>query len=326
MTTYNIAFDDNQYRAIAGRAAKYFQEKAVTGMIPLVKADVPDARQYRYTYFGDPKASYSGVEWSAHGERGTVLSQYTDIDLFTDQLNMFFGINEVNNYGEALIADKKAAIVDKWALDVDYRNLHGPHAGYGGSAVVADEGTQLAEGLIGQLTSIQNLDGTDSLLNVKGDIWYALNTMIDGIPFRIRQGGPPMILISDEYVAKEAFAPDRIYQDSIEGDFIKRVLMGADAPMGRKIGSWYVSNNLLCNATDNTDGENADTADTLGTQSRMLLFVPDVKVCGRIISRGYSLVGENQTALGIEQVWGHKGRAYWFDTDCAEFSEAITWA
>lgn len=326
MTTYDIAFDDNQYRAIASRAAKYYQEKAVTGDIPLIQADIPDARQYRYTYLGDPSASWSGVEWSAHGERGTVLSQYTDIDLFTDQLNLYFGLNEVNNYGEALIAQKKGAIIDKWALDVDYRNLHGPQAGYGGSAVASAPGTQLAEGLIGQLTSLQNLDGTDSTLNVKGDIWYAINTLIDGIPFGMRQEGSPMTLITDEYVAKEAYAPDRIYQDSIEGDFIKRVLMGSDAPMGRKIGKWIVTNNILCRATDNTDGDNADTADTLGTHSRMLLYVPDERWCGRIVSRGFSLVGEEQHALGTEQVWGHKGRAYWFNTDCAEFSEAIVWA
>ena len=323
-----MVFEQAQYQAVASRAAKYYQNKAVMGVVPLIQADVPDAYQYRYVHLGDPRASFSGIDWSAKGQKGAVLHQYTDIDLFTEQLNLYFDLNERNKFGESLIADKRGAIIDKWALNVDYRHLHGPRAGYGASGAAAGEsaGTQLVEGAIGQLTSIQNLDGTDSTLNVKGDIWYAINTMIDGIPFAMRQEGPPMIMITDEYVAKEAFAPDRIYQDSIEGDFIKRILMGSDAPEGRRIAEWHVTNNLLCEGSDDTDGDNADTPDTLGTHSRILLFVPDPRWCGRIISRGFSLVGEDSGILGTEQVWGWKGRMYWFNTDCAEFSEAIVWA
>lgn len=324
MTTYNIAFDESQYRAIASRAAKYYQSKAMGSVIPLVKADVLDAYTYRYTNLEDPMASHAGIDWSSKGEKGRVLHQYTDIDLYTEQMNLYFDLNEKNKFGEALIAQKKAAIIDKWALNVDYAHFHGPQAGYGVSAATS-KGTQLAEGLIGQLTSITNLDGTDSTLNVKGDIWYAINTMIDGIPFNMRREGPLMTMITDEHVAKEAFAPDRIYQDSLEGDYIRRVLMGDAAPEGRKIGQWIVSNDILCLASDNTDGDNADTADTAGTHSRIMLFVPDPRWCGRIVSRGFDLIGEDTGILGTEQVWGTKGRAYWFNTDCAEFSEAAQW-
>jgi len=329
MTTYNIAFEQSQYQAVADKAAKYYQEKAKVGAnMAFVKADVPDAYSYRYVHLGDPIASSSGVDWSPSGERGRVTHQYTDYDLYTEQMDLFFDLNEMNKYGSSLIADKKAAIIDKWALNVDYRHLHGPRAGYGASGFATGEpyGTQLAEGLIGQLTSIENLDGTDSTLNVKGDIWYAMNTMIDGIPHGMRQEGAPIIMFTDEYVAKEAFAPDRIFQDKVEGDFIMEYLLGSKAPEGRKIGKWIVTNNLLCDLNDDTDGDNADTADTLGTHSRIMMYVPDERWSGRIISRGFSLVGEEQKALGTKQIWGWKGRAVWFNTDCAEFSEAIQWA
>jgi hypothetical protein len=328
LTTYDIAFDESQYRAIADKAVALYQDKAISYAIPLVQADVFDAYQYRYVYLGDPIASSSGIDWSAKGERGRVLHQYTDYDLYTEQMNLYFDINEYNKFGNSLIADKRSAIIDKWVLNVDYRQLHGPRAGYGASGAATGEsyGTQLAEGLIGQLTSIQNLDGTDSTLSVKGDIWYAINTMIDGIPFAMRQSGPPMRMVTDEYVAKEAFAPDRIFFDKVEGDFIREYLMGEKAPQGRKIGSWEVTNNLLCEASDDTDGDNADTADTLGTHSRIMLYVPDTKYVGRIVSRGFSLVGEDTGMLGTEQAWGWKGRSVWFNTDCAEFSEAIQWA
>ena len=179
MTTYNIAFDPSEYREVAGRAAKYYQAKAMGSGIPVIKTAIKDAYTYRYTHLGDPIASSAGIDWSPEGVKGRVLHQYTDYDLYTEQMFLHFDLNEYNKYGEQLIADKKGAIIDKWGLNVDYADWHGPHAGYGASTAAAGSGTQLVEGLIGQLTSIQNLDGTDSLLSVKGDIWYALNTMID---------------------------------------------------------------------------------------------------------------------------------------------------
>lgn len=329
MTYYNVAFEEKQYRAVAGRAAKYYQDFATSSAIPLVQAEVPDAYEYRYVNFLDPFASYAGQEWSPSGPRGHVVHNYSDIDLYTQQMNLYFDLNDMNKFGSSLIADKRSAIIDKWAIDVENAAFHGPHA-YTGLPVVPGTsffggGHQLAEGLIGQLTSIEDIDGTDSTLNVKGDIWKALNTMIDGIPFGMRIEGPPMLLITDEYVAKEAFDPDRIYQDKVEGDFISEYLMGPKATKGRKIGSWQVSNRILAEATDNTDGDSNDTTDTIGTDSRIYLCVPDSRWIARIVSRGFSLVGEEQGPLGVKQIYGWKGRAYHFNTDCAEYSEAIAW-
>ena len=323
MTTYNVVFDESQYRANAKRVAKYYQAKAMGAGLPTIKADPFDAYSYRYTYFSDPIAGSAGNEWSAHGKKGTVMTQYTDYDLYTNQLDMFYDLNDTNKQGASLIEQRKKVIYDKWILNVDYEDWHGPIAAFGGQV---GTGTQLAEGLIGQLTSIENLDGTDSLLNVKGDIWYALNTMIDGIPFNIRQEGPPMILITDETFGKETQAPDRIYNDLVEHSFIRKYLMSDEAIQGRKIGSWIVNNNILCKATDDTDGANADTVDTVGTHSRAMLIVPDERWVARVKSRGISLVGEDSGILGTQQIWGTKGRALFFNTDCAEFSEAITWA
>ena len=326
MTTYNITFDESQYRANAKRVAKYYQAKAMGAGLPLIVADELDAYKYRYTNFSDPIAGSAGWEWSEHGVKGRVMTEYTDIDLYTNQLDMFYDLNDLNKQGASLIDQRKKVIYDKWILNVDYDDWHGAASRMGAASATNQIGTQLCEGLIGQLTSIENLDGTDSLLNIKGDIWYALNTMIDGIPFNIRQEGSPMILITDETLAKEASAPDRIYGDNVEISFIKRYLMGDEAVEGRKIGRWIVNNNILCQATDDTDGANADTVDTLGTHSRAMLIVPDERWVARIKSRGISLVGEDQSILGSQQIWGTKGRAYFFNTDTAEFSEAITWA
>lgn len=327
MTTYNITFDESEYRANAKRVAKYYQAKAMGAGLPSIQTDLLDAYKYRYTYFSDPVAGNAGYEWSPHGMKGSVMTQYTDYDLYTNQLDMYYNLNDTNRQGASLVDQRKKVIYDKWILNVDWEDWHGPHASYGGSSGTSySAGTQLAEGLIGQLTSIEDLDGSDSLLNVKGDGWYAINTMIDGIPFDMRNEGPPMIMITDETFAKEMSAPDRMYYGLVEVDYIKSYLMGDKAVQGRKIGTWIVNNNIRAIAADATDGENSGTVDTAGTHSRIFLCVPDERWIARVKSRGISLIGEEQDILGSQQIWGTKGRAIAFNTNCAEYSEAITWA
>ena len=322
MTYYNVAFEEKQYRAIANRAAKYYQDFCDISSLPLIVSPVADADEYRYTNLSDPYASWAGQSWSAGGAKGYAVHNYTDFELFTQQCNLYFDMNERRRFGESMIADKKGAILDKWAIDVAQQGLHGPK-----NAV----GAQMVEGLIGQLTDIQDIDGTDSVLDVKGDIWKAINTMIDGIPFAIRKEGPPMLMITDEYVIKEAFDPDRIYMDTVEGDFINRMFGIGGTPVDptRHIGQWIVSNKILGEATDNKLSEAGGaktTADVLGTDSRIMLIVPDPRWVGRIVSRGFSKVGEDSDALGTTTIMGWKGRSVFFNTDCAEMSEEINWA
>ena len=319
MTTYGIAFEESQYLSVASRAAKYQQDNLEADFLPLISDVKFDSYEYRWTKLEDPFASYAGSDWSPHGRKGQTQFQHTDYDLFTQQMNLYFGINEYNKFGEQLIADMRGAIVDKWAEDVNDAIMHGP---------VNQNGIKLAQGIIGQITGIENLDGTDSVLDVKGDIWYGINTMIDAIPFAIRKEGPDMIMITDEQTRKEAFSPDRIYQDMVEGDFIYRHLLGETAIHTRKISKWIVSNKILAQAGDTTKDHAAGaktTADTLATDSRIFLFVPDARWIGRVVSRGYSLVGEDQGLFGTEQVYGWKGRGIVFNTDCCEYSEEINW-
>ena len=114
--------------------------------------DAQNADEYRYTNLLDPYASAAAQSWSAGGLKGYAVHNYSDFDLFTQQCNLYFDMNERRRFGETMIADKRGAILDKWAIDVEQACWHGPkNAG----------GLQLVEGLIGQLTGIQNIDGTD---------------------------------------------------------------------------------------------------------------------------------------------------------------------
>ena len=141
MTTYNIVFDETQYRANAKRVAAYYQAKAMGAGLPLIVTDNLDDYKYRYTYFSDPIAGSAGNEWSEHGRKGTVLTQYTDYDLYTNQLDMFYDLNDINKQGASLISQRKNVIYDKWILNVDYEDYHGPKARLGTPAA----GIQLCE-------------------------------------------------------------------------------------------------------------------------------------------------------------------------------------
>lgn len=322
MTNYNAVFEEKQYRAITNKAARYYQESGKSGDIPLIKTDIPDALEYTYVTLQDPIVTQGGLEWSEQGKLGVVSHDSATIKLYSQMMHINIDNNEIAKFGSQLIADKKDAKVRKFAMDVDDAEFHGPKSTDNPNTPAF----QIAEGLIGQLTSMQNLNGTDSNLATKGYIWAAIKKMIDGIPFAMREEGPDMLLYVSENLYSKATAPDRVYNDKIEWDFIYDTYMGPKAVHGRKIGKVIITNKILAEATDDTDGDNADTADTEGTHDRMLLICPDPRWVGRVVSRSFSLVGEEQGMLHVHQLYGHRGRAYFFNTDCAEYTEALVWA
>ena len=318
MTTYNMVFKESQYRGVSQKAANYYYETLKAGVLPLVKCPVPDAYQYRHVDFLDTDGSHAGLDYVEEGKRADTIHEYTDIDLYAQQLFIRFDRNQLIQFGSSLIADKRDAQIKKWAIDTDNAIFHGPKN---------EQGVQLAEGLIGQLTSMQNLNGTDSNLATKGYIWKAIIKMINGIPFAMREEGPPMILYMSSNLWEKLISPDRVYMEMQEADMIYKNLVSEMARPGFKIGQIIVTDKILAEASDDTDGDNADTVDTAGTHDRMLLIVPDPRWVGRIVSRGFSLLGEERTINGgIKQNWAWRGRGYFFNTNCAEYTEALVWA
>ena len=166
-----------------------------------------------------------------------------------------------------------------------------------------------------EATTVIDLNGTDSNLSTKGDIWKALNTMIDTIPLGMRQASPPMELVVSENIYKKASAPDRIYLEEVEWDYIVRYLMGDRALKDRKINpDVKISNKLLVAGTD-----------VLGDNDRMALYIPNTRWLGRVVSRGFSLLGEKQQLISILQSWGWTGACVIDNKLAAMFTEQITW-
>jgi len=322
MTNYQQAFKQAQYQGVSDKAAKYYQETAKSYQIPVVESPVPDAYEYRHLDLLDPKASYSSLDYPEEGQAASTIHSYTDIQLFAQNMHLRFSRNDMNKYGMAILADKREAEIAKWALDVDDVMFHGPKNA---------QGVQLAEGLIGQLTSMQDLNGTDSNLATKGYIWKAIIKMINGIPFAMREEGPSMLLWVSSNLWLKLISPDRVYMGTQELDLIMRNLVNENARAGFKIGAIIVTDKILGlvgdAVADADGGQNITTADTQGTHDRMFLMVPDKRWVGRIISRGFSMLGEDRTINGgIKQNWAWRGRGYFFNTACAEFTEILAWA
>lgn len=322
MVTYNTVLEDRQYREISKRAARYYQEKGKMVDLPLIKTEIPDADQYRWVRLTDPRIAAEedpdiinvgpatgGVrEWEESGDLADIQHGYTDYSLGSIQMNLKIINSNINQFvGPNLLADKRDALIAKFAVDVDDGLMKG----------IYDRTGQvlLASGYQAQATSVADLNGTDSNLSTKGDIWKGIIKMIDAIPFAMREEGPPMVLIMSENIAKNAKAPDRIYQDKIEWDFIYENLIGPKAIEARRIGTVRITNKVLVSGTD-----------TLGTNDRMALYVPDRRWLGKVVSRSFSLLGEKRGMLSVIQGWGWKGRCIIDNGDAAQFTEQIVWA
>lgn len=326
MTTYNTVFEDRQYREVAKRAARYWQERAKMVDLPLIKTTIPDAREYRHTRLTNPMIAgqdarhvppaTGGVEqWEEEGDLADTQHGFDDFKLGSIQMNLKIMNSNINQFvGPNLLANKREAQIAKFALDVDDGLIKGIWNKDG--TVLLAGGYQQHAGCAapnGVAVPVGTLNGTNCKLTTKGDIWKAIIKMIDTIPFEIREEGPPMVMLWSEHIAKTCKAPDRIYQDKVEWNFIYDSLIGPEAIEARKIGTVHVTNKVLL------------PTDTLTVNDRILLYVPDIRWIAKVASRSFSLLGEKRGMLSIKQAWGWKGRCCIFEGAAAQMSDQIVW-
>jgi len=319
MTTYyNMVFDQKQYQGVSAKAANYFQERAKSEAIPLEQT-ASDMLEYRHLDLLQSSGTYASLDYEEKGVFQDTIHEYTDIQLFTQMCHLKINKSDVQKFGSQMIADKHAQEIQQWTMDVDWSIFHGPEN---------FSGVQLAEGVIGQLTSIEDLAGGASDLTTKGYIWKAIIKMMNAIPFRYREVNPDMVLMVTSNLWEKLISPDRVYTGGMtELAFITEYLMGAKARPGFKIADIIVTDKILCEASDDTDGANADTADTQGTNDRMFLFIPNKDIIARVTSRSFGLAGEGRSDLGdVRQHYAWRGRGYVFDSSGAVFTESITWS
>ena len=318
--TYNTAFEQRQYMAIALKASKYYLEKGAMAPLPLRTTEVPHVKKYRWTRLTKPyiaaedtvanvaTGGLEAEEFAEDGPLGDVQHGFNDYDL--GSIAMFLKVKNANIpqfVGPNLLADKREALIEKFALDVDTGTIRGIYDRTGKVLI--------ASGYQAQATSVANLNGTDSNLSTKGDIWKALNLMIDTIPLGMRQQSPPMELVMSEHVYKMASDPNRVYLTDIEWDYIRKYLMGENSLEARRINPVVkISNKILVAGTD-----------TAVTNDRMALYVPNNRWIARVVSRGFSKLGEKRGMLSTTQQWGWTGRCIIDNALAATFTEQIVW-
>lgn len=323
VVTYNTAFEQRQYMAISLKAAKYYLENAAMLGLPLKKTPVPHVKKFRWTRLTKPyiaaeetEGVTSGAlatggleaeEWPESAELADVQHGYQDYNL--GSIKMFLKVKNSNIpqfVGGNLIADKKEALMEKFALDVDNGTIRGIYDRTGKVKIVS--------GYQDQATSVTNLNGVDSNLETKGDIWRALNKMIDTIPLGMRQASAPMELVMSENIYKMASDPNRVYLKDIEWDYIKKYLMGEGSLKSRKINpDVKISNAML------------DSGDTTGTHDRMALYVPNSRWIGKVVSRSFGKIGEVRGMNGITMQYGWTGRCIIDNALAGMYSEQIVW-
>jgi len=323
MVTYNTALEQRQYMAIALKASKFYLEKTAMAPLPLITTSVPHVKQYRWTRLTEPYiaaedsvGATAGIlagnaieaeEFAEDGPLGDVQHGYTDYSLAS--VPMFLKVKNSNIpqfIGSNLLADKREAIIEKYVHTIDNGLIRGFYDRTGKVPV--------ATGYQAQATSVTNLNGTNSNLSTKGDIWKGLNLMIDTIPLGMRQASPPMELVMSEHIYKMASDPNRVYLDDIEWDYIVKYLMGERSLKSRKINpNVQISNAMLA------------SGDTIVTNDRMALYVPNTRWLGRVVSRGFSKLGEKTGMLSTTQEWGWTGRCIIDNALAATFTEQIVW-
>ncbi len=311
--------------AISLKAAKFYLENAAMMALPLKKTPIPHVKKFRWTRLTKPyiaaedtlgggptsgslaTGGLQAEEFPEDGPLADIQHGYTDYTLAS--INMMIKVKNSNVpqfVGANLIADKKEAIMEKFALDVDNGTIRGIYDRTGK--------VQIVDGYQGQATSVTNLNGTDSNLETKGDIWKALNKMIDTIPLGMRQVSPPMELVMSEHIYKMASDPNRVYLKDIEWDYIKKYLMGEGSLKSRKINpDVKISNAMLA------------SGDTTGTHDRMALYVPNSKWIGKVVSRSFGRIGEKRGMVSTTIQYGWTGRCIIDNALAGMFTEQIVW-
>lgn len=316
--TYGTVFSQEQYMSIARVAAEYMRESLKSVYLPLIETETRDAMVYRHRTWADADASYGTHSWNSGGRKAQSKHGYEDYDLEGQEMEIYIPNGDINMYNsDNFLGDAKRQQIEKWLQDIDDAVFHG---------VIDDTGNvKLCDGILdrGANTIIDLSSGGGHDLTAKGEIYLAVKSMIEEVPFRIRENFPDGVNVFVTPTLDEAVRrPDRIYQDKVEFDFIYENLIGPKASPQLKIKNWIVTEKILAKAYDDTAGNNADTADTSGTHDRILVTVPYAGGVARVQSL-FDMIGEERELLNIHQAWGWRGAGCVFNEDFVKYSEAL---
>lgn len=324
-TTNAGIFDARLYTDMNQMAAKYIAEDPQINWVPAKQTTKLNAYQYKKPIFGASIGITGQHHMGLPTRRMDTPKNHNVYDLEAVDAWIGFDINEQTMDAEYL-AQQKAQELWTFADQCKQAYFKGVFE-KGFSATGAGQGFRLNTGFIEQAILVSNLDGTNSKLDAAGDIYLALDKIVNSIPFRIRDGRKVIIGCDDLFqrMARKALFRGATNQQSEFDMFFKELAdtnpQGTDPKVQKPL---IVSDKLFLNLVA---GVTKTDADTIGTHSRLFAAVADPEILEAVYSF-YGMMGEDvvPSIRGVQQHWVGREAGCVHQVLGVTYSDRITWA
>lgn len=322
-TTSNVGFfDKSLYEALNEKAKGYFIEDPQLEWIPTGSQSPAHAHTYKKPILEASKGTKGAHSLGLPDSKMQTLRSYREYALEYVYGDIWYDVNDMLVEGKYL-PQRKQQELSTWENHVKQAIFKGVFEG-GFTPAGAGIGRRLNNGIIEQATLVIDLDGANSALVAKGDIFKALDKIWSSIPFRLRDGNKVVIGCDDLFSRKARTALfrnndiselDIWFKEHSDAVYLLKGQQTNDKPM--------ISDSLFLNTVV---GTTKTELDVLGTHSRLFAAVVNPEVLEQAYSfRG--MMGEDavHSIGGLNQRWAAKCIGCVHEVEAVTYSEQITW-
>ena len=313
-TTNPTMFDQKFYQAMSMRANTHYREIGRSIAIPAAVIEPLDADEYKKPIFAQSTGVYGEQDYGVDGDIMVTPKSHKLHYLAAVRSNIYWDVNDQKREASFLL-QKKDDQLKEWARVADLSVWNGVYS-KGFSSVGAGQGVKMNDGILTNATAVTNLDGVNSALLAQGDVYKALTKIVETIPFRYRQNFPIKLAMTSNFISNANRALFTFSDGSTEWEKFY------DKFITKGINGFKVDPDII--VSDEIFG---NLGDTLATDSRVLAFIPDNRVCERAYSRGFGMLGSKYNEIqGVTEAWATKLGGCVHDANGVLLTEKITWA
>lgn len=324
-TTNAGTFDARLYTDLNNMAAQYLMEDTDITWVPHKDTTKLLAPKYKKPILSASQGVVGGHTIGRANRTMYTPRNHTTYDLEDVEAWIDYDANDMALNAEYL-AQEKAQELKTWVDQVKQSYFKGVFE-RGFDEDGKGLGFRLNDGIIEQATLVEDLNGGDSKLDAAGDVYLALDKIVNSIPFRIRQGRRVMVGCDDLFyrMAHKALFRGSTNQLSEFDLFFKELSERGPSGVDPRVQPpLLVSDKLFLNLVA---GTTKTEVDTVGTHSRLFAAVLDPEVFEGV-SSFYGMMGEDviPSIRGVSQHWVARLAGAVHQTAGVTFSERITWA
>ena len=338
-TTSNVlTFDKTMYQALNAKAVKYFREDPDLNWLSQKIITPQDAPEYKKPIFGNSIGVTGQTKMGLNQRTMTTPKSHKVYNLEYVRGDIKYDVNDMMLEGKYLV-QRKAQELSTWQDQTKQAVFKGVRTGTpaaDGTTTMYDaegigQGAVLTNGIIEQATLVENLNGTDSLLDAAGDVNLSLTKMLQSIPARFRAGRKVLMGMDDLFSfngRKVLFRGSTNQQSELDMFFSEHASELAtpglvSLPNAMINPKPVVSDKLFLNQVA---GVSKTEVDIKGTHSRLFAAVVDPEVAEQAYSR-MGMVGEDRvnTIQQVLQNWSARVKGCVHQPLAVVYSEQITW-